>query len=176
MQKAPREQTNFRYQEKLKDKFAQHPEVRRIAKHRYVPKHIKSGQKELETIKASQTRKYASPVDRLCASQLTFLFSFLFCAILGMLIVCCTASPERSTSECSKLKSKLFVKNHSVLLTTPTETLEKALREPICRCFASLMPLSFLMLLLLQKLGFFLICFILTVVNKTTSFFIFHNL
>lgn len=124
MQKAPREQSNFRYQEKLKDKFAQHPEVRRIAKHRYVPKHIKSGQKELETIKASQTRKYVVPSAArqiMCKSTHSFPFFFFF-FLVGMLIVCCTASPERSTSECWKLRSKLFVKNHSVATVTRTLT------------------------------------------------------
>lgn len=52
-----------------------------------------------------------------------------------MLIVCCTASQERSTSECLKLKSKLFVKNHSLTTTVAVETLENAQQELNLRFF-----------------------------------------
>ncbi|WAR16129.1 DCA13-like protein [Mya arenaria] len=56
----PREKTAFNYNEKLKEKFASHPQVRRIARHRHVPKMIYNGQKELRQIKSSQKRKLAN--------------------------------------------------------------------------------------------------------------------
>ncbi|XP_052236826.1 DDB1- and CUL4-associated factor 13-like [Dreissena polymorpha] len=56
----PREKSAFSYSEKLKEKFASHPQVRRIARHRHVPKMIYNGQKELRQIKTSQKRKEAN--------------------------------------------------------------------------------------------------------------------
>ncbi|UXI21474.1 glucose dehydrogenase acceptor-like [Sarcoptes scabiei] len=55
--KAPREYVNFEYQDKLKKKFAKHPDIHRISKFRHVPKHIKQGQKELQSIEEAQKRK-----------------------------------------------------------------------------------------------------------------------
>merc|ERR1712211_84401 len=46
--------------EKLKEKFGQHPKVSRIARHRQVPKHVKSAQAELKLIKESKSRKEAN--------------------------------------------------------------------------------------------------------------------
>jgi len=54
----PREKEAFNYAEKLKDKYGHHPEVRRIARHRHVPKAIHSAQKELRVIRTSQKKKY----------------------------------------------------------------------------------------------------------------------
>lgn len=45
------------YNEKLRDKFAAHPEVRRIARHRQVPKHIYNAQNELRVMRESKKRK-----------------------------------------------------------------------------------------------------------------------
>lgn len=45
------------YSEALKEKFASHPQIRRIARHRQVPKHIYNAQKELRTIREKVTRK-----------------------------------------------------------------------------------------------------------------------
>lgn len=55
-----REKSAFDYSEKLKEKFAHHPQVRRISRHRHVPKMIYSGQKEIGIIRASQKRKEAN--------------------------------------------------------------------------------------------------------------------
>ncbi|PSN42863.1 DDB1- and CUL4-associated factor 13 [Blattella germanica] len=53
----PRERTALNYNEALKQKFAGHPQVSRIARHRHVPKHIYHAQKELRTIKLKDKRK-----------------------------------------------------------------------------------------------------------------------
>jgi len=54
----PREKEAFNYAEKLKEKYGHHPEVRRIARHRHVPKAIHSAQKELRTIRTSHKKKF----------------------------------------------------------------------------------------------------------------------
>lgn len=53
----PREKIAFNYAESLKAKYAAHPQVRRIARHRQVPKHIYNAQKEHHTIKEKQKKK-----------------------------------------------------------------------------------------------------------------------
>lgn len=53
----PREEAAFRYQEALRDKYAQHPQLKRIARHRQVPKHIRNAAREHRTIRESQKRK-----------------------------------------------------------------------------------------------------------------------
>ena len=53
----PREKTAFDYSEKLKEKFSHHPQVKRISRHRHVPRMIYTQQKELGIIRASQRRK-----------------------------------------------------------------------------------------------------------------------
>ena len=58
LQLRPREKEAFSYAEKLKEKYAHHPEVRRISRHRHVPKAIHSARKELRTIRTSQKKKY----------------------------------------------------------------------------------------------------------------------
>lgn len=54
-----RERMAFQYQDKLKERFAQHPQVRRIARHRHVPKHIYNAQREKHVMVVSRKRKYA---------------------------------------------------------------------------------------------------------------------
>lgn len=56
----PRERAALRYSEALKEKFASHPKIKRIARHRQVPKHIYNAQKELRTIKEKMKRKEAN--------------------------------------------------------------------------------------------------------------------
>lgn len=46
------------YNEALKEKFAHFPQVKRISRHRQVPKHVYQAKKELVTIKDSKKRKY----------------------------------------------------------------------------------------------------------------------
>jgi len=55
-----REKTALDYSEALKEKFAQHPEVRKIMRHRQVPKHVLNAQIEHRTIKESRKRKEAN--------------------------------------------------------------------------------------------------------------------
>lgn len=55
-----RQKTALQYNEKLKEKFAQHPQIRRIAKHRQVPKHVLNASREHKIIKESQKRKEAN--------------------------------------------------------------------------------------------------------------------
>lgn len=56
----PRERQALNYAEALKEKFATHPQVKRIARHRHVPKHILNAQKELRTIREKTKRKEAN--------------------------------------------------------------------------------------------------------------------
>ena len=56
----PREKAAFNYNEKLMDKFAHHPQMKRISRHRHVPKSIYLAGKEIRTIKSSQKRKEAN--------------------------------------------------------------------------------------------------------------------
>lgn len=53
----PRERAALRYSEALKEKFASHPQVKRISRHRHVPKHVYNAQSELRTIKTKEKRK-----------------------------------------------------------------------------------------------------------------------
>lgn len=53
----PRERTALNYADSLKEKFANHPQVKRIARHRHVPKHILNAQNEIRTIKEKSKRK-----------------------------------------------------------------------------------------------------------------------
>lgn len=55
--KSYREEANFKYQEKLKEKFAHFPQVKRIARNRHIPKHILHGQKEKREMLQSKKRK-----------------------------------------------------------------------------------------------------------------------
>uniref|UniRef100_H2Z0S1 Sof1-like protein domain-containing protein n=1 Tax=Ciona savignyi TaxID=51511 RepID=H2Z0S1_CIOSA len=53
----PREKAATVYNDKLKEKFAYHPQVKRIARHRHVPKSIYQAMKEKRLIKESQRKK-----------------------------------------------------------------------------------------------------------------------
>lgn len=55
-----RERLALDYGETLKKKFASHPQIKRIARHRQVPKHIYNAQKELRSMKEKQKRKEAN--------------------------------------------------------------------------------------------------------------------
>ncbi|XP_067010054.1 DDB1- and CUL4-associated factor 13 [Anabrus simplex] len=56
----PREKSALKYGEALKAKFASHPQIKRISRHRQVPKHIFAAQRELRVIKEKQKRKEAN--------------------------------------------------------------------------------------------------------------------
>lgn len=56
----PREKEAFQYNEKLKEKFAHHPEVKRIARHRHVPRAIYSEAQKIREQKTSRKRKEAN--------------------------------------------------------------------------------------------------------------------
>lgn len=53
----PREKSALNYSETLKQKFAAHPQVERIARHRQVPKHVYNARNELRTINDKLKRK-----------------------------------------------------------------------------------------------------------------------
>lgn len=63
----PRERVAFNYQEKLKEKFAAHPQIKRIARHRQVPKHVLNAQRKMraiknkEKVKEANIRKHSKP-------------------------------------------------------------------------------------------------------------------
>jgi WD repeat and SOF domain-containing protein 1 len=52
-----RERDALNYNEALKDKFGHFPQVKRILRHRQVPKHVYQARKELRIIKDSKKRK-----------------------------------------------------------------------------------------------------------------------
>lgn len=56
----PREKAALNYSDALKEKFAAHPQVKRIARHRQVPKHIYNAKQELRTIQEKHRRKEAN--------------------------------------------------------------------------------------------------------------------
>jgi len=55
-----RERVSLQYAEKLKEKYSQHPQVSRIARHRQVPKHVRNAAAEHKTIKESRGKKEAN--------------------------------------------------------------------------------------------------------------------
>merc|ERR1712142_1262241 len=55
-----RERVALQYNEKLKEKYGQHPQVARIARHRKLPKHVYSAKAELKQIKEASKRKEAN--------------------------------------------------------------------------------------------------------------------
>lgn len=56
----PRERVNFNYQEALKQKYAAHPQIKRIARHRQVPRHVLNAQKKMRTVKEKEQVKEAN--------------------------------------------------------------------------------------------------------------------
>ena len=55
-----RQRAALNYTEKLKEKFAHHPQIKRISKHRQVPKHVLNASREHKIIRESQKRKEAN--------------------------------------------------------------------------------------------------------------------
>uniref|UniRef100_A0A8D0L6B5 DDB1- and CUL4-associated factor 13 n=1 Tax=Sphenodon punctatus TaxID=8508 RepID=A0A8D0L6B5_SPHPU len=53
----PREKAALNYNQKLKEKFQHHPQIRRIARHRHLPKAIYSQNKEQRIMKEARRRK-----------------------------------------------------------------------------------------------------------------------
>jgi len=53
----PREKVAINYNEKLKDKFSNHPQIKRIARHRHVPKHVYNGRREKHAMVQANKRK-----------------------------------------------------------------------------------------------------------------------
>lgn len=53
----PRERAKMEYSEALKEKFAAHPEIKRIAKHRHVPKGVLNASKKHRIIREKEVRK-----------------------------------------------------------------------------------------------------------------------
>merc|ERR1712105_237593 len=57
-----REKASINYSDELKRKYGHFPEIRRIARHRHLPKHIYHAAKEHRIIKDSQSRKEVTAV------------------------------------------------------------------------------------------------------------------
>ena len=55
-----RQKVALEYNEKLKEKYSAHPQVKRIVKNRHVPQHVMNAQKEHRIIKDSKKRKDAN--------------------------------------------------------------------------------------------------------------------
>lgn len=56
----PREKAALNYCETLKEKFANHPQINRIARHRQIPKHVYNTKKEHRIIKMKMKKKEAN--------------------------------------------------------------------------------------------------------------------
>ncbi|XP_064540660.1 DDB1- and CUL4-associated factor 13 [Drosophila montana] len=56
----PRERANFNYQEALKEKYAAHPQIKRIARHRQVPRHVLNAQRKMRMVKDKELVKEAN--------------------------------------------------------------------------------------------------------------------
>ncbi|KRZ78478.1 DDB1- and CUL4-associated factor 13 [Trichinella papuae] len=54
---AIRERNSQKYAEKLKERYKYFPEIKRIAQHRHVPKHVYNARAELDAMRKSQKRK-----------------------------------------------------------------------------------------------------------------------
>ncbi|XP_078072820.1 DDB1- and CUL4-associated factor 13 isoform X2 [Mustelus asterias] len=54
---APREKASLNYNQKLKEKFQHHPHIKRIARHRHLPKMIYNQSKELRIMREARRRK-----------------------------------------------------------------------------------------------------------------------
>ncbi|CAI4224124.1 unnamed protein product [Auanema sp. JU1783] len=54
---APREKSAFAYSEKLRDQYKDHPEIRRIARHRQLPGSVFHARKEHDIIRKARSRK-----------------------------------------------------------------------------------------------------------------------
>ncbi len=55
-----REKDQFDYNAKLKEKFKHFPEIKRIKRHRHLPKTVYNATKEMRKMKMSQKRKEAN--------------------------------------------------------------------------------------------------------------------
>lgn len=55
-----REKNAANYNAKLKEKFAHHPQIKRIARHRHVPKHVVNATRELRSARESLKKKEAN--------------------------------------------------------------------------------------------------------------------
>ncbi|XP_017776905.1 PREDICTED: DDB1- and CUL4-associated factor 13 [Nicrophorus vespilloides] len=55
-----REKAALNYSEALKDKYAAHPKIKKIAQRRHVPKHVYNAQMEMKTIRKAHRRKDAN--------------------------------------------------------------------------------------------------------------------
>lgn len=53
----PRERAKLQYNEALKEKFSAHPQVKRIAKHRHVPKGVLNATKKHRIMREKEIRK-----------------------------------------------------------------------------------------------------------------------
>lgn len=67
-QLSPREKQAIHYSQKLKEKFQHHPQIKRIARHRHLPKVIHHQRNELRVMKEARRRK--------CVSSFFFFFFF----------------------------------------------------------------------------------------------------
>lgn len=56
-QLAPRERQAANYNQKLKEKFQHHPQIRRIARHRHLPKNVYHQAKELRIMRDARSKK-----------------------------------------------------------------------------------------------------------------------
>lgn len=88
IQTTPREDANFKYQAKLKEKFSCHPEIRRIARFRHVPKSIYYTSKQRRIQIMARKRKYV---------EIFFIFkNILLRLMINLLFILQRTQPEKS--------------------------------------------------------------------------------
>lgn len=69
MQLSPREKAAINYNQKLKEKFKHHPQIRRISHHRHLPKNLYHQTNELRIMKEARRRKYVFTVSTSACPQ-----------------------------------------------------------------------------------------------------------
>lgn len=60
MQMNPRERASMAYAERLRETYKEHPEIKRISRHRHLPGSVYAAAKEHRIIRESQKRKEAN--------------------------------------------------------------------------------------------------------------------
>ena len=79
LQVKPREKSALRVSAKLVEKFAHHPAIKRIHRHRQVPKHVYNARNEMRSGRIAAKRKCVSPLTCFsCISHRRFLFMYIY--------------------------------------------------------------------------------------------------
>lgn len=105
----PREKTAVEYNETLKEKFAAHPQVKRIARHRQVPKHIYHERHQQMESRKKLKRKYVYYING-------SLFPYAWYCYIYFIIFFMFLGKKISVNIQRKIVFHMFLKNRKMLL------------------------------------------------------------